>query len=262
MRWGRTLGAFGRRWYIGIVGLLVTAGLGFAAWQLSPPTYTAQGTQLLLPPESQVEQGTRNPLLELGTLDGPGALVIAHLNGQSARAEIERVAPDAEFTVEPDPALRGPTIMVTLSENTAEGALSTLELVLDDVPEILARMQADLDVPPEARVSSMRLAIDAESTPEYSDTLRVVVLAVGVGLALSVVAIVSIDVLIRRRATRGQPPRPRGGRTGGERNEETTPQPADDAAELPGDRSAADDATDPASSAPDSVSIPIADRLG
>lgn len=202
MRWGTTLGAFARRWYIGVAGLILTVGLAFAAWQLSPPTYTAQGTQLLLPPESQVEQGTRNPLLELGTLDGPGALVIAQLNGQTARAEVEEIAPDAEFTVEPDPALRGPTIMVTISENSPEAALSTLKLVLDQVPEILSAMQSNLDVPPEAQVGSMRLAIDAESTPEYSDTLRMIVLAVAAGLGLSVFAVISTDALIRRRRIR------------------------------------------------------------
>ncbi len=202
MGWSRILGALGRRWYLLLAGAVVTAGLGLAAWQLSPPLYTAHGTELLLPPEAQVAQGTHNPLLELTGLEAPAAFVIAQLNGQDSRERIEQLAPNAEYSVETDPALRGPTVMVTMTDETPEDTLRALTLVLDTVPEILQSSQSQLGVPAEAAVGTMRLAIDSEPSPELSPTLRTVILAIGVGIVITLALTVGVDALLRRRSAR------------------------------------------------------------
>ncbi len=202
MGWGQTLGALRRRWYVLLIGAIATVGLGYVAWEATPPTYIARGTELLLPPASQVEIGTKNPLLELGGLEAPGALVIAQLNGQEAREQVAQLAPDAEYTVETDPALRGPTILVTMMDSTPEDALRTLRFVLDSVPQTLESIQSDLSVPAEATIGSMVLAMDSEPTPETSATMRTLVLAVGIGVVLTIGVAVGLDALLRRRAGR------------------------------------------------------------
>lgn len=216
MGWGLTLEALRRRWYVLVAGLLITAGLAYGAWQITPPTYVARGTQLLLPPPAQVDQGTHNPLLELGGLEAPAALVIAQLNGQEARESLFEHSAEAEYTVESDPALRGPTVMVTMGDVSPEAVMASLTLVLDSVPTILSDIQADLDVPSNATVTSMRLAIDIEPRTETSDTLRTVVIAVGAGLALTIVMVVGLDALLRRAKSRRlkQPRAERRKRTG------------------------------------------------
>lgn len=202
MGWMNTLRALGRRWYVLVVGLLATGGLGYLAWSATPPTYVASGTQLLLPPQSQVERGTLNPLLELGNLDAPASLVITQLDGQSVREQVYASSAEAQYTVETDPSLRGPTVMVTLGDSTPEATLHGLEYVLDMVPEILDSMQAGLDVPTAATVTSTRLVQDIEPEPEYSATLRTVVIAVGAGLVVTIAAAVALDALLHRRARR------------------------------------------------------------
>jgi hypothetical protein len=202
MGWGKTLRALQRRWYVLLIGVIATAGLGWAAWQLSPPMYVARGTELLLPPTSQVEAGTRNPLLELGSLDAPASLVIGQLDGQQIRAQVYDHSPDAEYTVENDPSLRGPAVLVTLSDTSPQKALSSLRYVLDFVPETLASLQKGLDVPETATVTSMQLAIDTKPEADYSSTTRTLVLAVGGGLVVTVGLAVGLDAFLRRNTVR------------------------------------------------------------
>ncbi|MGP3535739.1 hypothetical protein ACTU3I_13155 [Microbacterium sp. RD1] len=199
---GQTLRALQRRWYVLLVGLIVTGLLGLWAWQATPPTYVAHGTQLLLPPAAQVEAGTRNPLLELSSLDAPASLIIGQLDGQAVREQVVEESPDAEYVVETDPSLRGPTVLVTMSDTTAKKALASLEYVLNLVPGTLEQLQADLEVPAPAIVTSMRLTTDLEPEPEYSNTLRTLVVAIGAGLVVTIVLAVALDGLLRRRAVK------------------------------------------------------------
>lgn len=202
MGWGTALRALGRRWYLVVIGAAATVALGFLTVDLTPPTYVVRGTELLLPPAAQVEQGTRNPLLELSGLEAPAALVIGQLDGQEARASVAELSPTAEYTVESDPAMRGPTVLVTLSDTSAESALETLDAVLDHAAVILADMQTDAEVPENAKVTSMRLVSDAKPEVETSATLRTGVMLVGAGIAVTVVLTVLLDGWLRRRTDR------------------------------------------------------------
>ncbi|WP_315549325.1 hypothetical protein [Microbacterium aurum] len=212
MGWGQALRALTRRWYVLLIGLVVTSALAYLAWMTTPPTYSAQGTELLLPPSAQVETGTKNPLLELSGLDAPAALVIGRLDGQAVREEVTAFSAEADYTVETDPTLRGPTVLVTMTDVSPEKALESLEYVLDMVPDVLASLQSGLEVPPAATVTSMRLATDSEPEPERSATLRALVLAAGIGLAVTIIAAVALDAWLRRRGRRtspaGPPPSP------------------------------------------------------
>lgn len=201
MGWGQAIGALRRRWYVVVVGLALTAGLTFAAWRFSPPEYSAAGTELLLPAQTQ-DNGINNPLLQLESLGAPASIVVARLDGEDAHERILQSNPNAKYTVVMDPDLRGPAILITATDKTSEGALSALELALAAVPESLKTLQDELDVPEAARVGSMRLTADTEATPQTSATTRTVVAALGVGLGLTIGAVVGLDAIIqRRRAT-------------------------------------------------------------
>lgn len=206
MGWGQAIGALRRRWYILVVGLIVTGGLVSAAWRFSPPEYSAAGTALLLPAKTQ-DNGIDNPLLQLETLGAPASIVVARLDGKDAHERILQSNPTAEYTVVLDPDLRGPAILITATDKTPEGAMSALGHALDAVPESLKTLQDELSVPDIARVGSMRLTIDTEATAQTSATTRTLVAALGVGLGLTVGAAVGLDAILeRRRASGGRDP--------------------------------------------------------
>ena len=202
MRLSRILGVLKRRWYVLVIGLLLSAGLGLLGVRISPPVYLAQGTILLLPSKEQLNAGGRNPFLHLDGLTGPAGIVIVRLDSDQNRAAIEAVSPTADYLVEPDPAMRGPGILVSVTDRTAEGALATLDFVLDTVTDTLREVQTERSVPSSATVGSMRLVVDVEPERQINGTLRMAVAGVGGGLVLTAAAMVAIDVLMLRRRTK------------------------------------------------------------
>lgn len=200
MGWSQTRDSLRRRWYLAVAGLLGTAGLGFAAWTLVPPTYEARGTVLFLPPDYSLAEG-QNPFLELANLDMPASVVAAYLDGDDARERISLIAPTADYTVELDPSVRGPIVLLTVEDTTPAGALRVLDTVLDSVPAALTDLQDQLDVPARATIASMRLAVDSEAEPVTRTTLRAVVAAAGFGVLVTVAGAVAFDTLLRRRAS-------------------------------------------------------------
>ncbi|WP_116950081.1 hypothetical protein [Jiangella endophytica] len=195
------LAAAGRRWYILLLGLLLTAGLGVGAAALSPPTYSARGLVLLLPPAESVGVGG-NPFLALGALDMPARIIVSYLDSPSARAGVEDAVPTAHYDVSMEEATRGPVIAIEVSDSTPDGALTTLQDIADAVPATLARLQQELDVPAASSVTSMPLTMSTEAGENIGGTVRAVVVAVGAGLVLTVAAVVLTDRLVLRSASR------------------------------------------------------------
>lgn len=196
--WSQTLRALARRWYLVLAGLLATAGLGAYVLLLVPPTFEASGSMLVLPSENQTEQ-SGNPFLELDRLSAPAEFVVARLNSDDTRASISAQVPTASYTVELDTASRGPVILVTASDETAEGAKTALDSVLVAIPEQLYSLQAGLGVPKVSAFSVMRLVVDPQATEVTNATTRALVAAVAAGLVATVAGTVMIDALIRRR---------------------------------------------------------------
>jgi len=192
-----------RRWYLVALGLVASIGLGLGAAQFSPPTYQANGTVLMLPSKVQVTgDGMANPFLQLTTLDAPASLVMDRLNGSDVQERIRTDHPDATYLAAPDMSMRGPVVAVTATAPTPEDAMKALEDVLALVPEVLATLQQQVNVPKRAQVTSMPLAVDAEATAITTATKRAQVAAFGLGMLLTLSGTVGIDTLLRRRSAR------------------------------------------------------------
>lgn len=202
MSWTEVLRALWRRRLIILIGLLLTAGLTYAGWRLVPPSYEAAGTILLLPSTSTVSQGGHNPFLNLDALSAPAALVIARLDAETERSRLEEIAPTADYTVETDPTMRGPTILITVTGDSASSTLTALNEMLDTATEILAEIQQEQNVPADAVIDSMRLTADTKATRSTSDTVRAVVAIAVTGGALTITSAVAIDAWVSRRNAR------------------------------------------------------------
>ena len=190
--------ALGRRWYVVLVGLLLTAGMVYGAYKASPPEYNARALVLLLPSEAEV--GRRgNPFLLLSGLEQPAGILAAYLSSASARAEVEELSPNAEYEVGLDDSTRGPVIVVDVTDETAMDTLKTLDHLLRRIPEELARMQQDVDVRESAVIGSMQLTVDRQPKADIRGTVRLMIAALVVGVVVTGVSAFAIDGLAQRR---------------------------------------------------------------
>lgn len=195
------LRAIGRRWYVLIVGLIATAWLGYVAVDMTPPEYTARGLVLLLPSQDVVGQGG-NPFLAMGDLGLPASILAAYFQSSSVQAEVAEVSPDAKYSVAIEASTRGPLMSIDVTDMSADGALTTLDYLAAAIPSNLARLQQEVGAPSESTVTSMPLTMDSEATEHTDGTVRILIVAVAVGLLATVTLTFTIDRLILRRAQR------------------------------------------------------------
>lgn len=200
--------ALARRWYVVLVGLILTVGLASAAYVATPSEYNARALVLLLPGSNTVGDGG-NPFLALSGLEQPASIVVAYFSSESAQTEVADRWPTAEYRVLLDDSTRGPVISVDVTDTSAESTLATLDYLQNRIPEELARLQGEVDAPAASVITSMPLAVDAEASRDASATIRNVIAAVVVGLVLTGFAAFALDgILLRRRARRPAPPLP------------------------------------------------------
>ena len=195
--------ALGRRWYAVLVGMLATVALAYTAYAVTPTQYAARGIVLLLPSaDATAEAG--NPFLALSGLEQPAGVVVAYFASSSAQREVEALSPSAEYLIAIDDSTRGPAISVNVTDSTAASAIAMLDYLIDRVPEELARIQAELDVPSSAAVGSMALTADTVAEQDRSAMVRMVIAATGLGVLLTGAAAFTLDgMLLRRRQRRG-----------------------------------------------------------
>lgn len=197
MAFSRVIGALKRRWYIVVVGLIVTGGIAWAVPQISPPEYTARGLVLLLPPVSQ-DTGT-NPFLALGGLEIPARVVVAAYSSNALKEQIATQDPKADVAVSMEESTRGPVIAVDVKAASADGAISMLTYTAQSIPDTLARLQNEVQVPDASRVKSMPLTMDVEAEENKSGTIRLLIVGIGGGLALTVLAVYAFDAALPKR---------------------------------------------------------------
>jgi hypothetical protein len=193
--------ALGRRWYVTLVGLLVTAALAWTVTDVAPPVYTARALVLLVPSEQAVGPGG-NPFLALGGLDLPARVVVAYYESDVARARFASRSSDGEYVVAIEESTRGPVIAVDVTDATPQQTLATLDRITASIPVELRRLQEEVDAPPKSVVSTLLLAKDERAATDAGGTVRLLIAAVGVGLVGTGIVAVSLDGMLRSRRVR------------------------------------------------------------
>ncbi|SDR72002.1 hypothetical protein [Agrococcus carbonis] len=196
-----------RRWYVVLLGLLLTAGLAYGAVAATPPEFKSRALVLLLPSADAVEE-IGNPLLALSGLEQPASLVVAQIMSNPEREAVERRSATADYFVALDSSVRGPVILVEVNDVTAAQSLATLEYLKGRISDELARLQAEVDAPDDSIIRSMELTTDVTATEDLSTTIRNAIAAVAVGLAATGFLAFGVDGLITRRSAR-EPALPR-----------------------------------------------------
>ena len=197
--------ALGRRWYVVLAGLLLTAGLVFGAYKASPPEYNARALVLVIPSKAGLGKGG-NPLLQLTGLEQPASIVSAYFASAPALAEVAQLSPTAEFEVALDASTRGPVIAVDVTDKTAADTLKVLDYLLTRIPTELQRLQQEADARNGTFVGTMLLVADREAKLDIHGTLRITIAALVVGLVGTGISAFAIDGLMQRRRLSEPPP--------------------------------------------------------
>ncbi|WP_454295829.1 hypothetical protein [Salana multivorans] len=190
-----------RRWRVVVVGLVITIGLGIVVYRATPPEYVSRGLVMLLPSKEAVGKGG-NPFLGLGGLDLPARVLVAYFSSESAQFAMAEAVPGAEVAVSLDESTRGPVILIEATASTPEQSQVALRYVVDEIPVNLDRLQAEVGAPSDARVTSMELAIDPEAAEDGSSSLRILIAAVALALAMTVGLAYVLDAIVLRRRAR------------------------------------------------------------
>lgn len=191
-----------RRWYFLIVGLLVTAGLAFAAFRVIPVTYESQASLVLLPPKTST-QTVGNPFLLLGGLSQAVDILTRTVQADQVSGPLLEGNPGASFTIDADRSTTGPIILITSTAPTAAESLAMTADVAAAVPKSLTALQTSLVVPTNSRIGVMTLTVDEKGTLDAKSRTEAVLGIAAAGVVLSVFLIGLIDGLLRSRRRRG-----------------------------------------------------------
>lgn len=202
MQSGHFAGALRRRKLFVAIGLLATAGMAVFAGFVVQPTYSAHAVVVLVPPLPG--DGVRNPYLYLGGLIQARDVAQRAMTSQAVESEISQQEPEASFSVAVDPS-SGPLLDITAEAPTAEGALNTMDALVERAPVALKSLQDRLGVAKEAQIKAFAVTADKEATLVRKTQIRAVIAATGLGLGATVLGVGLLDGLLARHRGRRSP---------------------------------------------------------
>ena len=195
-----------RRWPWVLVLLLLMLLACFGVTRLVPPTYQAQASMVLMPPESP-DSPDGNRYLLLGGLTPARDVVLRALSSQSVAASVTRGEPGTGFTIAQDYATSAPIVMITVDSPAEASAVVVLDRIVREVPSVLTSLQNELGTSHSARITSLLVAGDGHPHRVGKKQIRAVVAAAGLSLVAGLLLIRALDgVLLRRRQRMETPP--------------------------------------------------------
>jgi hypothetical protein len=204
----------GRHWRVTVPAALLTVVVAFAAAQLSPPTYQATGSIVLLsPPEAPRSDAAasgppaavgQNPFARYGDLSVVADILVRVIGGDAKRAEYASQGV-TEYEVVANRFQRGPVIDVTGKGSSAEAAVGSAETVMDDVNATLTELQEAEQADPDYLITGAPLAPPSGAAAMYGSTVRTGIAALAVGGLGTLMLAVLAEARTRRRAARPAP---------------------------------------------------------
>lgn len=187
-----------RRWYIVVLGVILTAAGVYGAYTVTPVTYSATSTVVLLPPEKSVKDGD-NPYLYLGGLGQALNVLVITMNSAASQEQVIGSNPDQSFTLEQDATSTGPIIQISVAAPTDDQAIALVEKVTAQVPLALNALQDELKVPADAKIGTMTLAQSREAETENKRQLQLMAVAAGGGSVATVLFVAALDKFLAKR---------------------------------------------------------------
>ncbi len=193
-----------RRWYFVVAALAFTVGATFLVVSMVGPTYEAEGSVLVFPPVATVQRDTQleaqgNPYLVLNGVSQARDIVIRELMSKSTQEQLAEQSPGSSYEAIADYMNSAPIILLTVDADSASTATSALAVVMDHVPVILADLQAGLNLPTDAVITSKPLIADSQASVVRKGQIRAGIIAGVAMLSLSLLVIGLLDGILAAR---------------------------------------------------------------
>lgn len=202
-----------RRWYLVVLALVLTAGVGLVAAKAMSPTYRTEASVVLIPPKGTVDP-TENQFLNLAGLSQAVDVLSRSLNDDEVHALVAETAPDGTFEVMRDGATSAPVLVIAAKAESAADADAVVTAVLEQVPVNLSALQSALAIRQGAEITSLPLDRDDEPVASQKTRVRAIAAVMLLCLIGSTLLIGMVDglLLVRswRRQTNGAKRRPNG----------------------------------------------------
>lgn len=213
------LRVLGRRWYVVVLGVCVTAGAVVGSLQSIPPAYSVTSELLLLPPSSVVPAGS-NPYLVLGGLESIGSVASKTMTDDRTVRLVRSRFGDLDYGIGLDPTAAAPMLLIQVESNDPQRSTDAERFLRERLPTVLDQLQDSAAVPDKSRITST-MVIEPDRPKILRKTqIRLAVAATALGLMGTVMLAALIDARAgrRRRTHRARPNEPAG-------TEPTPPEP-------------------------------------
>ena len=201
MTLNRLLRAIFVRWYVTLLGLALTAGLCFVAFTHVGPTFSRGASELLVPGSQTIPEGG-NAYLYLGDLTQASDVLVNTLQSDDVQERILSGAKKTDVVITRDASTTGPILVITVTGPSRSDVDAVFRRAQAEVPTTLTALQDRVQVPLEARISSLDLTADPAATADLKPRYEAMALAGAVGLAITLLAIGLIDGLLTSREAR------------------------------------------------------------
>jgi capsular polysaccharide biosynthesis protein len=193
---------------------VLSFGLCAGAVVLAPPTYRSSASVVLLNPPApplvtpqnpQIPAAAQNPYARFGDLSVITDILVRVLDSEPVKNEMKAAGLDGTIEVAANRDFyRGPIIDVSAESRKAEKAIAGANIVIAELQKQLEAFQAKEGTDPAYFIRTDIVVPAGRATTVFSPTLRLVLLAAGVGLILTVGAGLLSDARGRRREQRAE----------------------------------------------------------
>jgi hypothetical protein len=189
-----------RRWYLTLLGLLVTVGatLGFASNLTA--TYETTSSAVLLAPrvngDARPGAGGSNPLTQFaGYLETTARILTQVASGIAMAERLNGGGATGTFTI----TSNGPIITVVANGHSAEEARRTAAVVVDVIRTELAARQDSYGSSKNDRIRADILVAPDTAVRKLGSLIRVLGAATIIGFALTVILVLRVDRVLEAR---------------------------------------------------------------
>ncbi len=159
-----------RRWYVLLLGLIITGMGSYYMFNSMEPTYEAEASVVLIPPKIAVTVGD-NPYLYLGGLDQALGVLQVKVTSPEVMDPITEKYQGAQVAIAKDATTSGPIAAITVSADSADDTIALLNETVASIPTTLKSLQADLNVPANSVITT--LALSKDTTPEPNNKRQI-----------------------------------------------------------------------------------------
>jgi hypothetical protein len=199
----------GRRWYVLLPGLLVTAALTVGAFVTVPVTYRSQSTVALLNSQRATAAFDGNPFLSTqASLTGMADMLARNLNSDDSLADLRAQGATGAPAAKIADNAQGPLVWLTVSGSDRDAVLASDKLLTAYAAKRLEQLQQDQSVTSQARIRMVTIVPPQNPVAETKTRLEYLVLAGLAGIVVSMVATFYVEARLRRPAGGGRPQPP------------------------------------------------------